>query len=216
MAGLFARLSQVSTNCRSLQVRHTPDLHMPRLLAATLENLFGICELGSPIEAEVHMILSHTDVANAVLDTMCWPVEQCNRVHFQDVLATRRQLFDYHLPKREREFLDSAVVWFKEFEKFFRWLNHGSVVGARRARRSTRLSKAPRQKRGFRWGRSFLLFERRLPHLSILLLSKGVQPFPKLRAVSGKNRDGEQGGVYGAGFADGQCADGNAGGHLHH
>ena len=60
-----------------------------------------------------------------------------------------------------------------------------------------------------------LLFERRLPHLSILLLSKGVQSFPKLRAVIGKNRDGEQSGVYGAGFADGQCADGNAGRHLH-
>lgn len=63
--------------------------------------------------------------------------------------------------------------------------------------------------------RSSLLFERRLPHLSLLLLAKGVQLFPKLRAVVGKNRDGEQSGVYGAGFANGQRADGNAGGHLH-
>ena len=75
------------------------------------------------------MILSHTDMTNAVLDTVRWPVEQRNRVNFKDVLATRRQLFDYHLPQRERELLDSAVVWFKEFEKFLRWLNHGSVVG---------------------------------------------------------------------------------------
>src|SRR5262249_996285 len=67
----FARLLQVSADRRPLQIRHIPDLDMTHLLSRALKDSLWIGQIASTHEAQVYVVLNYTDVADAVLHSVC-------------------------------------------------------------------------------------------------------------------------------------------------
>ena len=86
---------------------------MTHLLSRAFEDSLGIRQFTATDEAKIDVVFNYPDVANTVLHPVCRAVMERDDIHFEDVLAAGRHLFEDQLSQREREFLNSPVVRFE-------------------------------------------------------------------------------------------------------
>src|SRR5262245_53911106 len=113
MACPLAGFLEVGTDSGPEQVRHVPDFYVTHLLSSAFENSLRIRQFTAADETKVDVVLNYSDVANAVFHSVCRAIEERHDIHLQDVLAARCHFLKDQLSQRDRELLNSRVVWFQ-------------------------------------------------------------------------------------------------------